>query len=523
MKRVLLVIMDGWGLSPLKEGNATYSAKTPNLDWVYGNYPKTAISASGIDVGVSADEVGNSEVGHLNLGSGRVVWESLPRIDQSITKGDFAKNKNLISVLDRVRSNGSSLHLFGLCSAGGVHSSIDHLYAFLRSAKERGVEKVYIHMVTDGRDTAPKVALEDVKLIEAKIAEIGAGKIATIIGRFYAMDRDKHYERTSKSYNLMVLGQGDQYKTAGEAIEANYRAGADDEKIGSCLIDSNGIIRPGDGLIFINFRSDRMRQMLSAFENDSVSEFQRQKVNNLAMVTMTSYFAGQKTPIIFTPINMDNVLADCLEKNNLSQCHIAETEKYAHVTYFFNGGEEKPHDHEDQVLVASPRVESYDQAPEMSAMLVKDKTIEAINKDYSFIVVNFANGDMVGHTGNFEATVKAAEAVDNCIGQVLTAASAKGLTVIITADHGNCELMINPANNEINKEHTSSPVPFILLDLAEKPFTPQSGTDFNHETLLEYSSTPSTGILADVSPTIMQILGVAKADEMSGIDLSNLI
>lgn len=266
-----------------------------------------------------------------------------------------------------------------------------------------------------------------------------------------------------------------------------------------------------------------MRQMLSAFENDSVSEFQRQKVNNLAMVTMTSYFAGQKTPVIFTPINMDNVLADCLEKNNLSQCHIAETEKYAHVTYFFNGGEEKPHDHEDQVLVASPRVESYDQAPEMSAMLVKDKTIEAINKDYSFIVVNFANGDMVGHTGNFEATVKAAETVDSCIGQVLAAASAKGLVVIITADHGNCELMINPANNEINKEHTSSPVPFILLDLAEKPFTPQSGTDFNHETLLEYSSTPSTGILADVSPTIMQILGVAKAGEMSGIDLSNLI
>jgi 2,3-bisphosphoglycerate-independent phosphoglycerate mutase len=517
------MIMDGWGLSPLKEGNATYLAKTPNLDWIYGNYPKTAISASGIDVGVSADEVGNSEVGHLNLGSGRVVWESLPRIDQSIAKGEFAQNKNLISVLDRVRSNGSSLHLFGLCSAGGVHSSLDHLYAFLKSAKERGVEKVFIHMVTDGRDTAPKVAIEDAKLIQAKIAEIGIGKIATIVGRFYAMDRDKHYERTSKSYNLMVLGQGDQYKTPEEAIEANYRAGADDEKIGTCMLDSTGVIRSGDGLIFINFRSDRMRQMLSAFGDDNVSEFQRQKVDNLMMLTMTSYSGSQKAPIIFTPINMDNVLADCLESNNLTQCHIAETEKYAHVTYFFNGGEEKPHENEDQILVASPRVESYDQSPEMSALQVGDKTIEAIGKNYSFIVVNFANGDMVGHTGNFEATVKAVEVVDNCIGQILAAASAKGLTAIITADHGNCELMINPTNSEINKEHTSSPVPFVLLDLAARPFTPQSGTDFNHETLLEYSSTPTTGILADVSPTVMQILGIAKPDQMSGIDLTSLI
>lgn len=515
--------MDGWGLSPLKEGNATYEAKTPNLDWVYGNYPKTAISASGIDVGVSADEVGNSEVGHLNLGSGRVVWENLPRIDQSITKGDFFQNKNLISVLDRARSNGSNVHIFGLCSSGGVHSSIDHLYALLKSAKDRGVDKVFIHMVTDGRDTAPKVAIEDVKKIDEKTKELGIGKIATVIGRFYAMDRDKHFERTSKSYNLMVSGQGDQYKSAEEAIDANYRAGADDERIGPCLIDSSGLVKPGDSLVFMNFRSDRMRQMLTAFESESISDFQRQKISNLEMVTMTSYSDQQKTPVMFPPIDMSNVLADALEFSGLSQCHIAETEKYAHVTYFFNGGEEKPHDHEDQVLVPSPRVESYDQIPAMSAVAVKDKVIEAINKNYGFIVVNFANGDMVGHTGNYEATVKAAEAVDACLGEILTAASPKGLTVIITADHGNCEIMINPANNEINKEHTSSPVPFVFLDLEVKAFTPQTGTDFSHETLLEYSSMPSTGILADVAPTILQILGVAKPGEMSGIDLSNLI
>jgi 2,3-bisphosphoglycerate-independent phosphoglycerate mutase len=515
--------MDGWGLSPLKEGNATYIAKTPNLDWVYGNYPKTAISASGIDVGVMSGECGNSEVGHLNLGSGRVVWEKLPRIDQSIEKGEFFVNKNLQTVATHVKNGDSRLHLLGLCSAGGVHSSINHLYALLKFAKNCGIKEVYIHMITDGRDTAPKVAVEDSKQIEAKIKKIGVGKIATIIGRFYAMDRDKHFERTEKAYNLWVKGSGDQYPDPESGIDANYRAGVDDEKLGPCVVNKNGLIEPGDGVVFFNFRSVRMRQILEVFEDDDFSEFQRKKITNLSLVSMTKYNDTQSTPVIFGPIDMNNVVADAVEAAGLSQTHIAETEKYAHVTYFFNGGEEKPHEHEEQIFVPSPRVESYDSVPEMSAFAVKDKVIEAINKDRQFILVNFANGDMVGHTGNLEATVKAVEAVDKCIGEILSAGSAKGITVIITADHGNCEIRINLANNEMNKDHTSSPVPFVLADLASKPFTPQSGTDFNHETLLQYSCSPTTGILADVGPTVLRILGVNKPSEMSGIDLSTLI
>jgi len=523
LKKVLLVILDGWGLSPLKEGNATYLAKTPNLDWIYGAYPKTSLSASGIDVGITPGESGNSEVGHLNLGSGRVVWENLPRIDLAIENGSLFKNENLNKIADHVNSGGSALHLIGLCSAGSVHSSLKHLYALLQFASDKNVDKVFIHMITDGRDTAPQVAKEDIKLIEEQAEKIGVGKIATIIGRFYAMDRDKHFERVEKAYNLWVLGQGDFYNSAADAIEANYRAGADDEKIGACLINKEGLIRPGDGVVLFNFRADRMRQVLGTFETESFSEFQRQKVNNLAMVTMTKYFDGQKAPAVFLPLDMTNVAADIIEASAMKQSHIAETEKYAHVTYFFNGGEEKTHDHEEQVLVPSQRVESYDTVPEMSAGLIKDKVVEAINKQQDFVLVNFANGDMVGHTGNLEASIKAAESIDQNLGPVMSAASAKGYTVIITADHGNCEIMINPANGEVNKEHTGSPVPFVVCDLATKPFTPQSGTDFNHETLLEYSSSPATGILADVSPTVLQLMGLPKPGEMSGIDISKLI
>jgi len=523
LKKVLLVILDGWGLSPLKEGNATYLAKTPNLDWIYGAYPKTSLSASGIDVGITPGESGNSEVGHLNLGSGRVVWENLPRIDQAIENGNLFKNENLNKFADHIKSGDSALHLVGLCSAGSVHSSLNHLYSLLKFANDKGVEKVFIHMITDGRDTAPQVAREDVGKIEEQAAKIGVGKIATIIGRFYAMDRDKHFERVEKAYNLWVLGQGDSYNSAADAIDANYRAGADDEKLGPCLINKDGLIRPGDGVLLFNFRADRMRQILETFEAPGFVEFSRQKVENLAVVSMTKYYDQQLAPVIFPPLDMNNVVADIIETSTMKQSHIAETEKYAHVTYFFNGGEEKPHDHEEQVLVPSQRVESYDTVPEMSAGPIKDKVVEAINKQQDFVLVNFANGDMVGHTGNLEASVKAAEFIDQNLGPVMSAASAKGYTVIITADHGNCEIMINPANGEVNKEHTGSPVPFVVCDLATKPFTPQSGTDFNHETLLEYSSSPATGILADVSPTVLQLMGLPKPGEMSGIDISQLI
>lgn len=523
MKKVLLVILDGWGLSPLPDGNATYLAKTPNLDWIYGAYPKTSISASGIDVGITPGESGNSEVGHLNLGSGRVVWENLPRINLAAGNGSLFKNENLNKIADHTKSGGSALHLIGLCSAGSVHSNLEHLFVLLKFAKSEGIEKIYIHMITDGRDTAPQVAKEDASRIKKEIAKTGVGKIATIIGRFYAMDRDRHFERTSKAYNLWTLGQGSGYGSAEEAIEANYRAGVDDEKIGSCLIDKEGLIRPGDGIIFFNFRADRMRQMLETFESDNFAEFSRQKISNLLIATMTKYFDRQVATVVFPPLNMNNVVADILETSGRSQSHIAETEKYAHVTYFFNGGEEKLHNREEQILVPSQRVESFDLVPEMSAAAIKDKVVEEIRNQSDFVLLNFANGDMVGHSGNLSAAIRAVEAVDINLGQVMSAASAKGYCAIITADHGNCEIMINPANGEINKEHTSSPVPFVLADLAEKPFTPQTGTNFNHEILLEYSSNPPTGILADVAPTILQLMGLPKPGEMSGIDISNLI
>lgn len=523
MKRVLLVILDGWGLSPLKEGNATYLAKTPNLDWIYNNYPKTSLSASGIDVGITPGESGNSEVGHLSLGSGRVVWESLPRIDQAIENKKLFQNKNLISLVQRVKSNDGSLHLIGLCSQGKVHSSLDHLFALLQFAAEQDVERVYIHMITDGRDTAPRVAKETIELINAKTKELGVGKIATIIGRFYAMDRDKHYERTAKAYNLLISGQGDRYGSPEEAIEASYLAGGDDEKIGPCLVDEGGVIRAGDGVLFFNFRADRMRQLLECFESQSFSEFARQRLENLVAVTMTGYLPGQKTPVLFLPLNMNNVVADVIETSGLTQNHIAETEKYAHVTYFFNGGQQQAHQHEEQTVVPSPRVENYALVPEMSALAVKDKVKEAILKGSDFILVNFANGDMIGHSGNLGAAVKAVEVVDSCLGEILSTASSKGMTAIITADHGNCELMINLETNEINKEHTASPVPLVILDLMGKPFVPASKDDAGHETLLQYSSDPPTGILADVAPTILQIMQIPKPAEMSGIDLSGLI
>lgn len=519
MKKVLLVILDGWGLSPIAEGNATFLAKTPNLDYLYKNFPKTSLSASGLSVGVTPGEPGNSEVGHLNIGSGRVVWENLPRIDQAIESGEFFQNDNLKKFASSLKNSDGALHLIGLCSTGGVHSHLAHLYALLEFAEKENIKNVFVHIITDGRDTAPKVAREDIVQIKNHLGKLENGKVASVVGRFYAMDRDKHFERTSAAYNLWTLGKGKKFLSPEAALKNGYLEGKDDENVEPSIIDEKGVIKSGDGVIFFNFRSDRMRQILSVFEDENFDKFPRGKLSDLKLLTMTSYQNNQKSPVIFSPLSLENTLADLIENSGLNQFHTAETEKFAHVTYFFNGGDEKIHENEKQVIVPSPRVESYDYTPEMSAKQVKEKVIEALKDNYQFILVNFANGDMVGHTGRFPAAVKACEAVDRELFDIMSMASGGGYTAIITADHGNCEMMKNLRTGEIDKEHSSNPVPLIFSDFSKSPFLPQNGEKISKDELLAYSSVEPTGILADIAPTILELMEIKKPPGMSGKSL----
>ena len=515
-QKVLLIILDGWGLSPIEEGNATILARTPVLDSIYANYPKVAIAASGLEVGLNRGEMGNSEVGHLNLGTGRVVWESLPRIDYDIEEGVLNNNKTMLEVIKKAAV--SRLHLIGLVSYGGVHSHLRHLQAILKLVKEKGVKEVYIHFISDGRDTPPEKAQEIAVELEQYIQKIGLGRVATLIGRYYAMDRDKHWDRIKKAYDLMTAGASTSFPTLSAAIEANYKRKVNDEFIEPSVIDQNGVVRTGDAVLFFNFRADRIRELVAAFHDPDFHGFARQIIPNLFMATMTQYDEKFNLPLIFQPIDIKNTLADDLEKYNLSQYHLAETEKYPHVTYFFNGGREAEHRGEEQVVVPSPAVATYDLAPEMSAAGVAEKAAAALAKN-DFMVVNFANGDMVGHTGILKAATAACEAVDQSLGKVLMAASKVGTKVMITADHGNCEIMIDPASGGVDKEHTTSPVPFVYLDLATRPFEANKLTAFTTEQMIQYSSSPVVGVLSDVSPTIISILGLAKPAEMVGVNL----
>lgn len=514
--KVLLVILDGWGLSPVEKGNATILAKTPILDSVYATYPKVAIAASGLEVGLNRGEMGNSEVGHLNLGSGRVVWESLPRIDYDIEEGGFENNRSLDAAMKKASK--SRLHLIGLVSYGGVHSHLRHLEALLQLAKKRNIKEVYIHFISDGRDTPPQKAAEIAKGLEENIKKIGVGKIATLVGRYYAMDRDNRWQRVEKAYDLMTAGKGTEYKDIYQAIEANYKNKVTDEFIEPSLIDKNGLVQSGDAVIFFNFRADRIRELTSAFFSPNFSGFSRQQLSDLYVVTMTEYDKRFNLPVVFEPIDIKNTLADVVEAYDLTQYHIAETEKYPHVTYFFNGGREEPHKDEDQIVVPSPKVATYDLQPEMSAAGVTDKLVPAL-KQNDFTLVNFANGDMVGHTGSLKAAIAACEAVDKCLAKVLTAAGELGHKVFITADHGNCEAMIDPATGGINKEHTTSPVPFVFLDLAAAPFSVRGLKPFSKEEMIAYSASPVVGVLSDVAPTILSLLGLKKPPEMVGVNL----
>lgn len=495
------MILDGYGISGTKEGNAIAAARKPNMDELFAAYPHSELESSGESVGLPDGQMGNSEVGHLNIGAGRIVYQDLTRISGSIRKGDFFRNKVLLEAISNVKNHNSSLHLMGLLSDGGVHSHISHLYALLRLAKERGIKKMYIHAFLDGRDVPPKSALTYIEEAGKKMKELG-GEFATISGRYYSMDRDKRWDRVEKSYNVMTSTAGVIAENAYLAVENAYERGETDEFVTPTVILRDGrpvaSVSDNDSLIFFNFRSDRAREITRAFINNDFMDFKRKQHPHTFFVCFTQYDETFRAHVAFPPESLKNILAEVLAGRHLRQLRIAETEKYAHVTFFFNGGVEVPVTGEDRILIPSPGVATYDMQPEMSAFLVTDEVVKAISSGkYDVIILNYANLDMVGHTGVFEAAVRAAEAIDQCIGRVFDAVRAAGGLLIITADHGNAEKMIDE-DGGIHTAHTSNPVPFLIC---------------------EKSLMLRDGILADIAPTLLEILGIRKPEEMAGRSL----
>ena len=507
-KPLLLMILDGWGLNSHRENNAVAQAKTPNMTRLCADYPCTNIGTSGMSVGLPEGQMGNSEVGHLNIGSGRIVYQDLTRISKAIVDGDFFTNPVFLDCIARTKASGGRLHLAGLLSDGGVHSHNTHLYALLELARREGLGEVFVHCLLDGRDTPPKSGAEYLAQLEKEIVRIGTGRIATVIGRYYAMDRDNRWERVEKAYAAIVSGEGLRYASAAEAIETSYREGVTDEFVLPSVITRGdepvGRLADGDGFIFFNFRSDRAREITRTFTDPEFTGFQRQVRPRLASyVCMTTYDETFRLPVAFGPEKLTNILGEVLSRAGLTQLRIAETEKYAHVTFFFNGGSEVPFPGEERVLIPSPKeVATYDLKPEMSAYLVTDELLKRLDTDaYDVIVLNFANADMVGHTGILAAAVRAIETVDDCVGRLVEKVRSKGGQVIITADHGNAETMVDE-NGGPHTAHTTDRVPLLLVDDARKGAKLRTG-----------------GILADIAPTMLNILGLPQPAEMTGRSL----
>ena len=490
-----LIIMDGFGLANASDDNAVSLAQTPVLDRLFREYANTTLSASGLDVGLPDGQMGNSEVGHTNIGGGRVVFQDLPRISRAIDDGSFFKNEAYDKAMDNCLKNGSSLHLYGLLSDGGVHSHIQHLFALLQMAKDKGLKKVYIHCFLDGRDVSPTSGKGFVQELCDKCAEIGVGKIATVMGRYYAMDRDKRWERVQMAYDAMVYGEGVHNADPVDAVAKSYANGVTDEFVEPVVCDSEGTIGDNDSVIFFNFRPDRAREITRAIVDPEFDGFQREFFPT-TYVCNTEYDASMPNVLVAWPrVAVKNGLGEYLSSMGMTQLRIAETEKYAHVTFFFNGGVEKQYPGEDRVLVPSPKVATYDLQPEMSAFEVCDKCVERIESGaYDVIILNFANCDMVGHTGVLEAAVKAVETVDTCVGKVVEATLKMGGIAMITADHGNAEDMKQEDGSPMTA-HTTNPVPFILCG---------AGSELR------------TGRLADIAPTILDVLGLACPPEMDG-------
>ena len=506
-KVTMLMILDGFGDNTNQDGNAIKQANTPNLDRLMKKYPNTDIYTSGKYVGLPDGQMGNSEVGHTNIGAGRIVYQDLTKITKSIEDGDFFSNPEFIAAIDNCKKHNSKLHILGLVSDGGVHSHNRHLYGLLEMAKRRDFENVYIHCFLDGRDTPPASAETYIAELQEKMKEKGVGKIATLAGRFYAMDRDKRWQRVQKAYDAMVFGKGEKAGDPIKAIEDSYQKEVFDEFVVPTVIcNPNGEpvakIEENDSVIFFNFRPDRARQITRAIVDPDFNEFETKKMNTY-FVCFTSYDETMpNVHIAFKKEPVKNTLGEIVSKHGLKQLRIAETEKYAHVTFFFNGGEEKQYPGEERILVPSPKVETYDMKPEMSAYEVTDKVCDALENDrFDVIILNFANTDMVGHTGSMEAAIKAVEAVDTCIGRIVKIIEEKQGNLLITADHGNAEQMIDYKTGEPHTAHTTNPVPAILV-------TPNKNFKLKEN-----------GKLADLAPTILDIMGIEKPEEMTGESL----
>lgn len=505
-KLAALIILDGFGLREETFGNAVKQAHTPNFDRYWSKYPHTQLRASGKAVGLPEGQMGNSEVGHLNIGAGRIVYQSLTRVNLSIEQGEFYENEAFIQAMKRAKEKGKALHLFGLLSDGGVHSHISHLFALLTLAKRQGLTNVYIHAFLDGRDVGPQTALEYIEQTEAKMKELGIGKIATVSGRYYSMDRDRRWDRVKKAYDAMVYGKGPRYKNANEVVKDSYENGIYDEfVIPSVITDEQenalGNIQDEDSIIFYNFRPDRAIQISRTFANEDFHDFDRgEKVpKDLDFVMLTNFSETVDGYVAYNPVNLDNTVGEVLSKHDINQLRIAETEKYPHVTFFMSGGREDEFPGEKRILIDSPKVPTYDLKPEMSAYEVTDTLLEALEtRKHQAIILNFANPDMVGHSGKLEPTIKAIEAVDECLGKVVDKIISLGGKAIITADHGNSDEVVTVDGNPMTA-HTTSPVPVIVT---KEGITLKDG-----------------GILADLSPTLLDLLNIEKPIEMTGESL----
>jgi 2,3-bisphosphoglycerate-independent phosphoglycerate mutase len=509
-KPLLLVVLDGWGLRAEREANAIAVAGTPNMDALANEFPHTGLRTSGLAVGLPEGQMGNSEVGHTNLGAGRIVYQDLVRINRAVEDGSFFQNPVLLEAMKRAKAESGTVHLMGLFSDGGVHSHVDHLHALLELARREGVPRAFVHAFLDGRDTPPKSGVDYMRAFEKRVGEIGYGKIASVCGRFWAMDRDKRWDRVEKGWAMMVRGEGFKAASGVAAIEEGYARSETDEFVKPTVVvdgsgEPRGRVRDGDAVVFFNFRADRAREITRALAQEGFHEFEAKPRPRLSYYAcMTEYDKTFGLPVAYAPDQPTKIFPEIVAKAGIAQLRCAETEKYAHVTFFFNGGREVQFEKEDRILVPSPRdVHTYDEKPEMSAGEVTEKLVAAIDsKKYGFILVNFANPDMVGHTGKLDAAVKAVKFVDSCVGRLWAAAKKAGMAMLVTADHGNCEMMVDPETGQPHTAHTLGPVPFIL-----------AAPD------LRGAKLRADGVLADVAPTAMQVMGLPKPDEMKGLGL----